>query len=680
MAHIDAGKTTVSERILYYCGRTHKLGEVHDGEAIMDWMAQERERGITITSAATTAEWKGHRISLIDTPGHVDFTAEVERSLRVLDGAVALFCAVGGVQPQSEQVWRQSEKYSVPKVAFINKMDRIGADFYGVVESIQSALGANAVPVVIPIGNEDGFRGVIDLVTMKAVIYDDDSSGRDYHEEEIPTELLEDARQWRANLVEKSAEQCDDLLEKFLDGSELGEQDILDVVRRATIRRGIIPVYCGTAFKNKGIQRLLDGIVQFLPAPDDIEPIIHATEDERIERAPSEDEPFAALAFKVVNDRHMGKLTYIRVYSGRIPAGSAVYNSTHECDQRIGRIIRMHANRQEAVEEARCGDIVAVVGLGKTRTGDTLCCRDNPILLESIEFPAPVMSISIKPASRPDSEKMGSGLHALAAEDPTFTVGYDQETQETIISGMGELHLEIIVDRLKREFGVMAEIGRPEVAYRETGTTNVDGQYKHAKQSGGRGQYGHVYLRLEPQDPGRGFSFENEVKGGNIPSEYIPAVEKGVIKAMASGPYAGYPVVDMKVIVYDGSSHDVDSSEFAFTEAARVCFRSLFLKSSPELLEPVMSVEVSTPEEFMGAVSGSICQRRGRIEGMDDVGGMKVIRGMVPLSEMFGYSNTIRTMTSGRGNFTMHFERYEAVPFSVAEEIIKKRREQNKIR
>jgi len=680
MAHIDAGKTTVSERILYYCGRTHKLGEVHDGEAIMDWMAQERERGITITSAATTAEWKGHRISLIDTPGHVDFTAEVERSLRVLDGAVALFCAVGGVQPQSEQVWRQSEKYSVPKVAFINKMDRIGADFYGVVESIQSALGANAVPVVIPIGNEDGFRGVIDLVTMKAVIYDDDSSGRDYHEEEIPTELLEDARQWRANLVEKSAEQCDDLLEKFLDGSELGEQDILDVVRRATIRRGIIPVYCGTAFKNKGIQRLLDGIVQFLPAPDDIEPIIHATEDERIERAPSEDEPFAALAFKVVNDRHMGKLTYIRVYSGRIPAGSAVYDSTHECDQRIGRIIRMHANRQEAVEEARCGDIVAVVGLGKTRTGDTLCCRDNPILLESIEFPAPVMSISIKPASRPDSEKMGSGLHALAAEDPTFTVGYDQETQETIISGMGELHLEIIVDRLKREFGVMAEIGRPEVAYRETGTTNVDGQYKHAKQSGGRGQYGHVYLRLEPQDPGRGFSFENEVKGGNIPSEYIPAVEKGVIKAMASGPYAGYPVVDMKVIVYDGSSHDVDSSEFAFTEAARVCFRSLFLKSSPELLEPVMSVEVSTPEEFMGAVSGSICQRRGRIEGMDDVGGMKVIRGMVPLSEMFGYSNTIRTMTSGRGNFTMHFERYEAVPFSVAEEIIKKRREQNKIR
>jgi len=680
MAHIDAGKTTVSERILYYCGRTHKLGEVHDGEAIMDWMAQERERGITITSAATTAEWKGHRISLIDTPGHVDFTAEVERSLRVLDGAVALFCAVGGVQPQSEQVWRQSEKYSVPKVAFINKMDRIGADFYGVVESIQSALGANAVPVVIPIGNEDGFRGVIDLVTMKAVIYDDDSSGRDYHEEEIPTELLEDARQWRANLVEKSAEQCDDLLEKFLDGSELGEQDILDVVRRATIRRGIIPVYCGTAFKNKGIQRLLDGIVQFLPAPDDIEPIIHATEDERIERAPSEDEPFAALAFKVVSDRHMGKLTYIRVYSGRIPAGSAVYNSTHECDQRIGRIIRMHANRQEAVEEARCGDIVAVVGLGKTRTGDTLCCRDNPILLESIEFPAPVMSISIKPASRPDSEKMGSGLHALAAEDPTFTVGYDQETQETIISGMGELHLEIIVDRLKREFGVMAEIGRPEVAYRETGTTNVDGQYKHAKQSGGRGQYGHVYLRLEPQDPGRGFSFENEVKGGNIPSEYIPSVEKGVIKAMASGPYAGYPVVDMKVIVYDGSSHDVDSSEFAFTEAARVCFRSLFLKSSPELLEPVMSVEVSTPEEFMGAVSGSICQRRGRIEGMDDVGGMKVIRGMVPLSEMFGYSNTIRTMTSGRGNFTMHFERYEAVPFSVAEEIIKKRREQNKIR
>jgi len=680
MAHIDAGKTTVSERILYYCGRTHKLGEVHDGEATMDWMAQERERGITITSAATTAEWKGHRISLIDTPGHVDFTAEVERSLRVLDGAVALFCAVGGVQPQSEQVWRQSEKYSVPKVAFINKMDRIGADFYSVVESIQHALGANAVPVVIPIGSEDGFRGVIDLITMKAVIYDEDSSGRDYHEEDIPQEMFEDARQWRANLVEKSAEQCDDLLEKFFDRGDLTEAEILDVVRRATIRRGIIPVYCGSAFKNKGIQRLLDGIVQFLPAPNDIEPIIHAAEDGHIERAPSEEEPFAALAFKVVSDRHMGKLTYIRVYSGRIPAGSAVYNSSHECDQRIGRIIRMHANRQEAVEEARCGDIVAVVGLGKTRTGDTLCCRDNPILLESIEFPAPVMSISIKPASRTDSEKMGSGLHALAAEDPTFTVAFDDETQETIISGMGELHLEIIVDRLKREFGVMAEIGRPEVAYRETGTANVDGQYKHVKQTGGRGQYGHVYLRLEPQDPGRGFSFMNEVKGGNIPSEYIPSVEKGVIKAMESGPYAGYPVVDMKVTVYDGSSHEVDSSEFAFTQAARVCFRQLFLKSNPELLEPVMSVEVSAPEEFMGAVSGSICQRRGRIEGMDEVGGMKVVRGMVPLSEMFGYSNSIRTMTSGRGNFTMHFERYEAVPFSVAEEIIKKRREQNKIR
>ena len=680
MAHIDAGKTTVSERILYYCGRTHKLGEVHDGEAIMDWMAQERERGITITSAATTAEWKEHRISLIDTPGHVDFTAEVERSLRVLDGAVALFCAVGGVQPQSEQVWRQSEKYSVPKIAFVNKMDRIGADFYGVVESIQNALGANAVPVVIPIGKEDGFTGVIDLIAMKAVIYDEESSGRDYHEEEIPPELLEEATQWHANLVEKSAEQCDDLLEKFFDKGDLAEADILDVVRRATINRGIIPVYCGSAFKNKGVQRLLDGIVQFLPAPNDIDPIIHATEDEHIERAPSDDEPFAALAFKVVSDRHMGKLTYIRVYSGRIPAGSPVYNSTHQCDQRLGRIIRMHANRQESVDEARCGDIVAIVGLGKTRTGDTLCCREDPIVLESIEFPAPVMSISIKPASRPDSEKMGSGLHALAAEDPTFMVAFDDETHETIISGMGELHLEIIVDRLKREFGVVAEIGRPEVAYRETGTTISDGQYKHVKQSGGRGQYGHVYLRLEPQDPGRGFSFANEVKGGNIPSEYIPSVEKGVIRAMESGPYAGYPVVDMKVIVYDGSSHDVDSSEFAFAQAARVCFRELFLKSSPELLEPVMSVEVNTPEEYMGSVSGSICQRRGRIEGMDEVGGMKVIRGMVPLSEMFGYSNTIRTMTSGRGTFTMHFERYEAVPFSVAEEIIKKRREQNKIR
>ncbi|MDP6525806.1 MAG: elongation factor G [Kiritimatiellia bacterium] len=680
MAHIDAGKTTVSERILFYSGKSHKIGEVHDGEATMDWMDQEQERGITITSAATTTEWRDHSITLIDTPGHVDFTAEVERSLRVLDGAVALFCAVGGVQPQSEQVWRQSEKYSVPKVAFVNKMDRIGADFFSVVEAIQSTLGGNAVPMVLPIGKEDALQGVIDLLSMKAVYYDDKDRGATYHEEDIPGELLDEAKQWRANLVEKSAEQDDALLEKFLEEGDLSSEEIIGIIRKATIARRVVPVYCGSAFKNKGIQRLLDGVVDFLPSPVDIPPIIHAEGEGEVTLSPAEDEPFSALAFKIVADKHMGKLAFMRVYSGKVAAGTVVYNSSLGREQRIGRILRMHANRQESLDEARCGDIVGVVGLGKTRTGHTLCCKENPIVLETIEFPAPVMSISITPTSRSDREKMGAALHHLADEDPTFTVSFDEETNETVISGMGELHLEVLVERLKREFSVVGEVGRPEVAYRETGTAIIEGQYKHAKQSGGRGQYGHVYLRLEPSDPGRGFSFENEVKGGNIPSEYIPAVEKGVIKAMTTGPFAGYPVVDMRVTVFDGSSHDVDSSEFAFIEAARVCFRDLFMKSQPELLEPVMSIEVTAPEDFMGPVSGSICQRRGRIEGMDDVGAQKVIRGMVPLSEMFGYANTIRTITSGRGNFSMQFERYEAVPFSIAEEIIKKRREADKIR
>lgn len=682
MAHIDAGKTTVSERILYYCGRTHKIGEVHDGQATMDWMAQEQERGITITSAATTATWKDHQISLIDTPGHVDFTAEVERSLRVLDGAVALFCAVGGVQPQSEQVWRQSEKYEVPKVAFINKMDRIGADFFSVVQNIQNMLGANAVPVVIPIGKEDSFSGVIDLVSMNAIIFADEDKGATYHVEEIPADMLEEAKTWRANLVEKSAELDEALMEKFFEDGDLSEEEIRGVVRTATVANQIIPVYCGSAFKNKGVQPLLDGVISYLPSPVDKAPIIHAAgedEEEQI-RSHSDEEPFSALAFKIMSDKHMGKLTYARVYSGVLESGTTVFNSTQEKDQRVGRIIRMHANRQETIEEARTGDIVAVVGLGNTRTGDTLCCKDQPILLETIEFPAPVMSISIKPQSRGDREKMGEALHRLADEDPTFTVGFDAETEETIISGMGELHLEILVDRLKREFNVSADIGRPEVAYRETGTTLTEGNYKHSKQTGGRGQFAHVYLRIEPQDPGRGFSFFNEVKGGNIPSEYIPSVEKGVIQVMQSGPFAGYPVVDMKVTVFDGGYHEVDSSEFAFIEAGRQCFRDLFMKSRPELLEPVMSVEVTAPEEYMGAMSGSICQRRGRIDSMDEVGGLKVIRGFVPLSEMFGYSNSIRTMTSGRGNFSMQFERYEAVPFSIAEEIVEKRREQNKVR
>jgi len=680
MAHIDAGKTTVSERILYYCGKTHKMGEVHDGEAVMDWMDQEQERGITITSAATTATWKDHRITLIDTPGHVDFTAEVERSLRVLDGAVGLFCAVGGVQPQSEQVWRQSEKYSVPKVAFVNKMDRAGADFFGVVESIQSTLGGNAVPLVLPIGSSEKFAGIVDLVTMRAVYFSDRDKGITYHEEAIPSGMESDAAKWRTNLLEKCAEQDDKLLEKFLADDHLSVEEILDIIRKATIARRVVPVYCGAAFKNKGVQLLLDGIVRFLPSPQDMPPIIHAEGDASIAREPTADEPFSALAFKIVADKHMGKLTFVRVYSGRMESGSVVYNSTIGKEQRLGRLLRMHANRREVVGEARCGDIVGVVGLGETRTGDTLCCRDNPIVLESISFPVPVMSISIGPKSRTDSEKMSQGLQHLANEDPTFTVGYDRETSETIISGMGELHLEVLVERLRREHAVEADVGRPEVAYRETGTDLVEGDHKLAKQTGGRGQYAHVRLRLEPAGPGRGFSFENEVKGGRIPAEYIPAVEKGVIKAMEAGPYAAYPVVDMRVTVFDGSFHEVDSSEYAFTEAARLCFRRLFMKSQPELLEPVMSVEVTVPDEFMGAASGSICQRRGRIESMAEQTDHRIIRGMVPLSEMFGYSNTIRTLTQGRGTFSMQFEHYEVVPYAVAEAVVEERRRQDKIR
>ncbi|MBN1557819.1 MAG: elongation factor G [Lentisphaerae bacterium] len=680
MAHIDAGKTTVSERILFYSGKTHKLGEVHDGEAVMDWMDQEQERGITITSAATTTHWREHRITVIDTPGHVDFTAEVERSLRVLDGAVALFCAVGGVQPQSEQVWRQSEKYSVPKIAFINKMDRVGADFFSVVESIQETLGANAVPMIVPIGKEDGFIGIIDLLTMKAVYYHDRDRGLTYHEDDIPAERLEEARQWRANLVEKSAEQDDALLEKFLENGDLSEAEITGIIRKATMARRVIPVYGGSAFKNKGIQRLLDGIVNFLPSPEDLPPVIHAEGETSIRREHSPDEPFAALAFKIVADRHMGKLVFLRVYSGRVGSGQTVYNSSQDKAQRIGRIIRMHANRQEALDEAVCGDIVAVVGLSGARTGDTICCSEKPILLENIEFPAPVISISIKPESRNDREKMGEALHHLSDEDPTFTVSYEEETAETVISGMGELHLEVLVERLRREYKVQADVGRPEVAYRETGTVSLEGEYKHAKQTGGRGQYGHVVLRLDPMDAGRGFSFESEVKGGNIPLEYIPSVEKGIIDAMRNGPFAGYPVVDMRVTVTDGSAHEVDSSEHAFREAARVCFRQLFLKSHPELLEPVMSVDVVAPEEYMGAVTGSICQRRGRIEGMDKKAGSLTVRGTVPLSEMFGYAGVIRTLTQGRGTFTMQFEHYEAVPYSLAEAIIQTRREQGKVR
>jgi elongation factor G len=685
MAHIDAGKTTVSERILFYSGKTHKMGEVHDGGATMDWMEQERERGITITSAATSTEWREHAISLIDTPGHVDFTVEVERSLRVLDGAVALFCAVAGVQPQSEKVWLQSERYAVPKIAFVNKMDRVGADFYSVVKEITDEFQANAVPVVIPIGQEDGFKGIIDLVYMKAVFYDETSFGQYFHEEDIPSELMEEANNWRAHLVEKCAEQDDKLLEKFLEGVELTSEEIWTILRKATISRKVVPVYCGSAFKNKGIQRLLDGVVHLLPAPNEIPPIICAKGEEEVEgtqdrREPTDDAPFAALAFKIVADKHMGKLTYIRVYSGTLNSGSNVFNSSRDKSQRVGRILRMHANRQEGLDAAYAGDIVAVVGLSDTKTGDTLCDKQHPIHLEAIEFPAPVISISIKPHAQADNEKLGEALMRLAEEDPTFLVAFDEETSETIISGMGELHLEIIVDRIKREFNVHADVGRPEVAYRETGTRPVEGSYKHVKQSGGRGQYGHVVLLLEPLNPGDGFEFVNKIVGGRVPAEYIPSVEKGVIKAMTSGPFAGYPVVDMRVTLLDGSYHDVDSSDFAFQEAGRAGFKELFLKTNPELLEPVMSVEAVTPEDYMGPVTSSVCQRRGRIESMESVKGSKLVRGMVPLGEMFGYSNTLRTLTQGRASFSMHFEHYEAVPFALAEQIVKKRREDNKVR
>ena len=679
MAHIDAGKTTCSERILFYSGKSYKIGEVHEGAATMDYMEQEQERGITITSAATAVEWNGHQISLIDTPGHVDFTAEVERSLRVLDGAVALFCAVGGVQPQSEQVWRQSEKYEVPKLCMVNKMDRIGANFFTVVDEIRENLNGNPVPMVCPIGAGEDFSGVVDLVTMKALTFDEESHGLKVIESEIPADLQEKCEEMRAEMVEKAAEQDEALMEKYFESGELTVEEIHMGLRKGTIARTIVPTYCGTAFKNKGVQPLLNAIIDFMPSPLDIGSV-HSSDDPEMIREPKDDAPFSALAFKILNDKHMGKIVFARIYSGTLRVGETILNSTMEQKGRIGRLFRMHADHQEALEVAHAGDIVAVVGIPKTRTGDTLCCLDNPIVLEAIEFPAPVISIAISPASRGDNEKLGNALHALAQEDPTFTVNYDAETSETVISGMGELHLEIIVDRLKREFGVEAEVGRPEVAYRETLRHAVEGDYKHSKQSGGRGQFGHVAFKIEPQDAGRGFSFVNEIKGGVIPSEYIPAVEKGVIKAMESGPCGGYPVVDVKVTVYDGSYHEVDSSEFAFIEAARQCFKKLFLQANPQILEPVMAVEVSVPEDYMGAATGSICQRRGRVEGMDDKFGTKLVRGFVPLGEMFGYSNSIRTMTQGRGSFSMVFEHYEGVPFELAEKIIEKRKAEGKVR
>ena len=679
MAHIDGGKTTTSERILYYSGKNYKIGEVHDGAATMDFMVQEQERGITIQSAATTVMWGNYRLALIDTPGHVDFTAEVERSLRVLDGAVALYCAVGGVQPQSEQVWRQSEKYKVPKIAFVNKMDRVGANFYNVMDQMRTQLGANPVPMVIPIGAAETFEGVIDLVTMKALYFDMKSLGKTVIEKDIPPEYVEKAQEYRQKMVESAAEQDDALMEKFFAGEELTIPEIKKAIRKGCLARTITPAFCGSAFKDKGVQPLLDAICDYLPSPLDTGAAVSQDNPEE-KREVSDDEPFCGLAFKIMSDKNMGKITFVRVYSGTLRLGAELLDSTINQEQRISRLFRMHANKQEPLEEARAGDIVACVGLTQTRTGDTLCDPEHPITLASIDFPAPVISVAVKPKSRSDNEKLGAALHALAMEDPTFVVTFDQETSETIIAGMGELYLEVIVDRLKREFNVDCDVGAPQVAYRETITTPVDYEYKHVKQSGGRGQYAHVCLKIEPQEPGKGFEFVNEVKGGVIPTEYIPAVEKGVKKALESGPLAGFPVVDVKATVYFGSYHEVDSNEFAFITCAMQCFKQGFMKGKPQLLEPMMDVEVAVPEQYMGAANGSINQRRGRVEGMEDRAGVKLIKATVPLGEMFGYSNAIRTVTQGRGAFTMIFKQYEAVPASIAKTVIEKRVKEGKVR
>ena len=679
MAHIDGGKTTTSERILYYSGKNYKIGEVHDGAATMDFMVQEQERGITIQSAATCVQWGNYRISLIDTPGHVDFTAEVERSLRVLDGAVALYSAVGGVQPQSEQVWRQSEKYKVPKIAFVNKMDRVGANFYNVMEQMKNQLGANPVPMVLPIGAAETFDGVIDLIKMKALRFDMKNLGKTVIEEEIPADYMEKAQEYRQKMVESAAEQDDALMEKFFAGEELTEAEIKAAIRKGCIARTITPAFCGSAFKDKGVQPLLDAVCDYLPSPIDTGAAVSA-DDPSQKREPNDNEPFCGLAFKIMSDKAMGKITFVRVYSGTLKLGGELLDSTINQEQRISRLFRMHANKQEALEEAQAGDIVACVGLTQTRTGDTLCDPEHPITLESIDFPAPVISVAVKPQSRQDNEKLGTALHALAMEDPTFVVTYDQETSETIIAGMGELYLEVIVDRLKREFNVACDVGAPQVAYRETITAPVENEYKHVKQSGGRGQYAHVCLKLEPQEPGKGFEFVNEIKGGVIPTEYIPAVEKGVKKALESGPLGGFPVVDVKATVYFGSYHEVDSNEFAFIECARQCFKQAFLKAKPQLLEPMMDVEVAVPDQYMGAANGSINQRRGRVEGMEDRAGVKLIKATVPLGEMFGYSNAIRTVTQGRGTFSMIFKQYEAVPASIAKAVVEKRIKEGKVR
>jgi elongation factor G len=675
MAHIDAGKTTTTERILFYTGKTHKIGEVHDGAATMDWMVQEQERGITITSAATTAFWKDHRIQIIDTPGHVDFTVEVERSLRVLDGAVAVFCAVGGVEPQSETVWRQADTYGVPRVAYINKMDRTGADFYNVVAMLKDRLDTKAALLQLPIGAEDVFTGIIDLVEMNAIFFNEDDKGINPTVGEIPADMADDAEMYREELVHLAADYDDALMEKVLMEEDVTTDEIKAAIRKGCIECGITPVTVGASFKNKGVQPLLDAVIDYLPSPLDI-PAIRGTDlktDEEVARPADIKEPFAALAFKVMTDPYVGKLTYFRVYSGQLDSGSYILNSTKGHKERIGRLLQMHANHREDIDKVFAGDIVAAVGLKNTTTGDTLCSEDAPVLLESMVFPDPVIDIAIEPKTKAEQDKLGQGLAKLAEEDPTFRVRTDQETGQTIIAGMGELHLEVIVDRLLREFKVEANVGKPQVAYRETASKRADNvDMKFARQTGGRGQYGHVVINVVPQEPGTGYEFASKIVGGSIPKEYVPAVDKGIQEALETGVLAGYPVVDVKVELVDGSYHEVDSSEMAFKIAGSMAIKEGLRKAAPQLLEPMMAVEVVTPEEFMGDVMGDLSSRRGHIEGMEPRGNAQVVRSKVPLSEMFGYATDLRSKTQGRAAYTMQFKAYEPVPKSVAEEIISK--------
>lgn len=675
-AHIDAGKTTTSERILFYTGVSHKIGEVHDGAATMDWMEQEKERGITITSAATTCFWNNYQINLIDTPGHVDFTIEVERSMRVLDGAVAVFCSVGGVQPQSETVWRQANKYGVPRMVFVNKMDRIGANFYNVEMQIRQRLKANPVPINIPIGAEDTFKGVVDLIQMKAIIWNNETMGASYDIEEIPADLVDKANEYREKLVEAAAEQDEVLMEKYLGGEELTVEEIKKGIKIGCLKMELIPMLCGSSFKNKGVQTLLDAVVDFLPAPTEVADIkgIDPKTEEEIRVESSDSGPFAALAFKIMTDPFVGQLTFVRAYRGMLESGSYVLNSTKGKKERVGRLLKMHSNKREDIKEIYAGEICAFVGLKETLTGDTLCDEKTPVILERMEFPEPVIHIAVEPKTKADQEKMGIALGKLAEEDPSFRVSTQEETGQTLIGGMGELHLEIIVDRLKREFKVEAEVGQPQVAFRETVRKSVNKECKYAKQSGGRGQYGHVFIKLEPKEAGSGYEFINEISGGVIPKEYIPAVDKGIQEAMQSGVLAGYPVVDFKVTLYDGSYHDVDSSEMAFKIAGSMAFKDACREAGAVLLEPMMKVEVEVPEEYMGDVIGDLNRRRGQINSMDDRMGLKIVNAFVPLAEMFGYSTDLRSATQGRGTYSMEFDHYGEVPSNIAKEIIEKRK------